>query len=415
YRTSDSSVSPETNHNSEQINLRCEDTPASDITGDTSNSDICQGTKIQLEKFMVEVSKNSSSSINNSNADSNVIPTTQNETEESKTRCFASSQPSNISFTFLYEKLCNAIIFADRKTQEAIFCYEKQVDPESNAVSRILNKEVRAQLPANISDALLWKRIEKAKKLYKLFSIIDNVTFDYSIKIEPTLKSEFPEPSSGSDQQISCEKENKDSEFLETEVSTTFIPSVPLFHTSNSEDMMSEDNKSLPEEEVSISTGAISKDKPETVNEDNNISEKAEYLLEEEENKDLKYHIFYLELANTRNSVSVYRHVRERGDIQLWKIEEDITPLEEAVNDVFNQYRNAPAQGLSEINVNQPFCKNVVSEIVNQVERNDLLVVGDNGGRREDEVFPDIIIVPVGFYAKLTKNPPDLSKGLGWE
>ncbi|CAG8641123.1 13325_t:CDS:2, partial [Ambispora gerdemannii] len=70
--------------------------------------------------------------------------------------------------------------------------------------------------------------------------IIDNVTFDYSIKIEPTLKSEFPEPSSGSDQQISCEKENKDSEFLETE------------------------------------------DKPETVNEDNNISEKAEYLLEEE-------------------------------------------------------------------------------------------------------------------------------------
>ncbi|CAG8624507.1 13668_t:CDS:2, partial [Acaulospora colombiana] len=133
------------------------------------------------------------------------------------------------------------------------------------------------------------------------------------------------------------------------------------------------------------------------------------------ENRDLKYHIFYLELANTRNSASVYRHVRERGDVQLWKIEEDITPLEEAVNDVFNQYRNAPAQGLSEINVNQPFCKNVVSEIVNQVERNDLLVVGDNGGRIEDEVFPDIIIDPVGFYAKLTKNPPDLSKGLGWE
>ncbi|CAG8705019.1 6165_t:CDS:2, partial [Acaulospora morrowiae] len=133
------------------------------------------------------------------------------------------------------------------------------------------------------------------------------------------------------------------------------------------------------------------------------------------ENKDLKYHIFYLELANTRNSASVYRHVRERGEVQLWKIEEDITPLEEAINDVFNQYRNAPAQGLSEINVNRPFCKNFVSEIVNQIERNDLLVVGDNGDRREDEVFPDIIIGPVGFYAKLTKNPPDLSKGLGWE
>ncbi|CAG8639280.1 12829_t:CDS:2, partial [Acaulospora morrowiae] len=216
-----------------------------------------------------------------SDGDSNVIPTTLNETEESKTQCFASSQPNNTSFTFLYEKPCNAIILADRKTQEALFCYcnfgkvliqrrselasEKQVDPDSNAVSRILNKEVRAQLPANISDALLWKIIEKAKKLYKLFSVIDNVTFDYSIKIEPTLKSEFPEPSSGSDQQISCEKENKDSEFLETEVGTTFIPSVPLFHTSNSEDIMSEDNKYLPEEE------------------DNNISEKAESLLEGEE------------------------------------------------------------------------------------------------------------------------------------
>ncbi|CAG8447413.1 8942_t:CDS:2 [Ambispora leptoticha] len=72
--------------------------------------------------------------------------------------------------------------------------------------------------------------------------IIDNVPFDYSIKIEesnircftsPTLKSEFPEPSSGSDQQISCEKENKDSEFLETE-----------------DNNISEKAKSLPEEEI---------------------------------------------------------------------------------------------------------------------------------------------------------------------
>ncbi|CAG8726711.1 6020_t:CDS:2, partial [Acaulospora morrowiae] len=201
----DSSVSPET---SEQINLRCEDTPASDITDDTSNSDICQRTKTQLEKFMVEVSENSSSSINNSNADSNVIPTTLNETEESKTQCFTSSQPSNISLAFY--------------TKTFGLASEKQLDPESNAVNRILNKEVRAQHLANISDALLWKRIEKAKRLNELFSVIDmdkfyrihsfsadsiskmtnkdiqyiiyNVTFDYSIKIEPTLKSEFPEP-----------------------------------------------------------------------------------------------------------------------------------------------------------------------------------------------------------------------------
>ncbi|CAG8787389.1 14620_t:CDS:1, partial [Acaulospora morrowiae] len=46
--------------------------------------------------------------------------------------------------------------------------------------------------------------------------------------------------------------------------------------------MIIEDNKSLPEENVSISTGAILKDKPETVIADNNISEKVEYLLKEE-------------------------------------------------------------------------------------------------------------------------------------
>ncbi|CAG8540156.1 16126_t:CDS:2 [Cetraspora pellucida] len=135
------------------------------------DKDISQFSKNKVQKFMTEVSKNSISSINNSNADNDVISTTLNETDESKTQCFTSSQPSNNSFTFLYEKLCNAIILADCKTQEAILYYcnfgktliqrhnelvsEKQVDLESNAVSRILNKEVRAQLPANISDTLL--------------------------------------------------------------------------------------------------------------------------------------------------------------------------------------------------------------------------------------------------------------------
>ncbi|CAG8504989.1 9188_t:CDS:2, partial [Dentiscutata heterogama] len=205
---------------------------------------ILQSSKNKVQKFMTEVSKNSSSSI--SNADNDVIPTTLNETE---------SQPSNNSFTFLYEKLCNAIILADRKIQEAILCYcnfgkaliqrrnelasEKQVDSESNAVSKILNKEVRAQLPANISDTLLWKRIEKAKKLYKLFSAIgmDKIYQIHSFSADKSaLKSEFSEPSSGSDQQISCKKENKDSEFSETKVTTTITSSILLSHTSNSGD-----------------------------------------------------------------------------------------------------------------------------------------------------------------------------------
>ncbi|KAF0489516.1 hypothetical protein F8M41_022082 [Gigaspora margarita] len=191
------------------------------------NKDISQSSKNKIQKFIAEVSKNSSSSISNSNADNDVMSTTLNETE---------SQPSNNSFTFLYKKLCNTIILADHKIQEAILCYcnfgkaliqrrnelvsEKQVDPESNAVSRILNKEVRAQLPANIPDALLWKRIEKAKKLYKPFSAI------------------------GSDQQISCEKENKDSEFSETKVTTTITSSILLSHTSNSGDELNNDRDS---------------------------------------------------------------------------------------------------------------------------------------------------------------------------
>ncbi|RHZ76212.1 hypothetical protein Glove_200g23 [Diversispora epigaea] len=80
-----------------------------------------QSNKNKVEKFVTKISKNSSLSI--SNAESNVIPITLNETEESKTRCEASSQSSNTNFTFLYEKLCNAIIFANHKNQEAIFCY----------------------------------------------------------------------------------------------------------------------------------------------------------------------------------------------------------------------------------------------------------------------------------------------------
>ncbi|GBB94481.1 hypothetical protein RclHR1_23620003 [Rhizophagus clarus] len=107
------------------------------------------------------------------------------------------------TFSLLYEKLCDAVTLADRVTQEAIFCYcqfgkaliqrrgeivsEKQVDLESNTVSRILNIEVKAQLPADTSDTLLWKRIEQAKKLYTLFNAIDNIPFDYSIHMETQL------------------------------------------------------------------------------------------------------------------------------------------------------------------------------------------------------------------------------------
>ncbi|CAG8729821.1 6315_t:CDS:2, partial [Funneliformis mosseae] len=148
--------------------------------------------------------------------------------KQSVRSCDFSAVKMETTFSLLYKKLLDAEDFADRAVQEAIICYcqfgkaliqrrseiasEKQVDLKSNAVSRILNMEVRAQLPVDTSDALLWKRIEQAKKLWKLFDvigmdkiyrihsfsvssiskmtyediqyIIDNMPVDYSIKIE---------------------------------------------------------------------------------------------------------------------------------------------------------------------------------------------------------------------------------------
>ncbi|CAI2198911.1 12202_t:CDS:2, partial [Funneliformis geosporum] len=136
--------------------------------------------------------------------------------------------------------------------------------------------------------------------------------------------------------------------------------------------------------------------------------------------QDLEYENFFLRISNTQSSASVYRFVRAHGDFQLWEIEEDtdINPLRGAGDDVFINNHDPPAQGSSEVDVTQPFCKDVVSEIneiLNGMRLSNLLVLGDGGGRVRDNVFPDIIIGRSDFYKELTENPPDLSKGLGWE
>jgi hypothetical protein len=41
-----------------------------------------------------------------------------------------------------------------------------------------------------------------------------------------------------------------------------------------------------------------------------------------------------------------------------------------------------------------------------------LLVLKDSGGRKEQEVYADIIIGLTDYYKELTNNPPNLSKGL---
>ncbi|CAG8747768.1 15134_t:CDS:2, partial [Racocetra fulgida] len=148
------------------------------------DKDISQSNKNKVQRFMLEVSENSSPQLQYTDSIISKVSTANGNVTPNETKF----QPSNANFTLLYEKLCDAIILADRKTQEAIMCYclfgkaliqrrneiasEKQVDPESNIVGRILNKEIKTQLPADTSDSLLRKRIEKAKKLYKLFDAI---------------------------------------------------------------------------------------------------------------------------------------------------------------------------------------------------------------------------------------------------
>ncbi|CAG8618857.1 21565_t:CDS:2, partial [Dentiscutata erythropus] len=109
------------------------------------------------QKIMLEVSENSSPQLQYTDSIISEGGTANGNVDRDVT--------SNTNFTLLYEKLCDAIILADRKIQESIVCYclfgkaliqrrneiasEKQVDPESNIVRRILNKEVKAKIHIN--------------------------------------------------------------------------------------------------------------------------------------------------------------------------------------------------------------------------------------------------------------------------
>ena len=61
--------------------------------------------------------------------------------------------------------------------------------------------------------------------------------------------------------------------------------------------------------------------------------------------KDLKYELFVTKMDSARRFTSVYRYVREYGDVQLWQIEKDIVPLSRTGLLVFNENRDAPIQG----------------------------------------------------------------------
>ncbi|CAB5185865.1 unnamed protein product [Rhizophagus irregularis] len=132
--------------------------------------------------------------------------------------------------------------------------------------------------------------------------------------------------------------------------------------------------------------------------------------------KDLRYELFVSKTDNTRKSSSVYKYVRGMGVVRPWQIEMDIDAELLFGRQVFLQYPDAPIQGSSETKVNQPFCVNVVNEVVKRLSlESELLVFGDYGSRQEYEVYADIIIGHKNYRKELTNSTPDLSKGLGWE
>ncbi|KAG9294101.1 hypothetical protein G9A89_015511 [Geosiphon pyriformis] len=96
-------------------------------------------------------------------------------------------------------------------------------------------------------------------------------------------------------------------------------------------------------------------------------------------------------------------------------MENEIQRLPRIGEQTFKKLPSPPTKGSDEVKQHQPFCKKVVDETVKCLSLKDLLVLGDTSYRKEDEVYPDIIIGLNQYYSQLTNNPPDLSKGLGWE
>ncbi|CAB4430899.1 unnamed protein product [Rhizophagus irregularis] len=90
--------------------------------------------------------------------------------------------------------------------------------------------------------------------------------------------------------------------------------------------------------------------------------------------RELKYENFLLKLGNTQNYTSVYRFARKHGIFKNWEIEEDPSIISQRGigENVFNDYPCVPVQGSNPASVKS-------------------------------------------IQLELTNNPPDLSKGLGWE
>ncbi|CAG8751418.1 6584_t:CDS:1, partial [Acaulospora colombiana] len=88
------------------------------------------------------------------------------------------------NFPYLYSKLINAEARNESTNREVIQsyyifgqAYEERFEHyrksnREHKAQRLLNEEIRKQFTGNITDTNFWKKIEKARKIYDLFSSI---------------------------------------------------------------------------------------------------------------------------------------------------------------------------------------------------------------------------------------------------
>src|ERR1044072_4624151 len=109
-----------------------------------------------------------------------------------------------------------------------------------------------------------------------------------------------------------------------------------------------------------------------------------------EEEINLRYALFVSETGNAKNSTSVYKYVKDKGIVDLWIIEDEMI-LTRTGRSIFDKNPDAPILGSDEVGIHQPFCKDILTQIVKKLKLEDkLLVLGDDGGRKEEEVYADI-------------------------
>src|SRR4051794_22396073 len=97
--------------------------------------------------------------------------------------------------------------------------------------------------------------------------------------------------------------------------------------------------------------------------------------------QELEFNLLISQTGNARGASSVYNYVKEHGIVRNWEIEEDIYPDQFYSGPrIFKKYPDAPAQRLSEPNTNQPFCLNILTEVISALHlESRLLVLGDKG------------------------------------